>query len=539
MISLKTDRIRQRWQDGMLPAEEKQLFLLCFAAVFLWGLAAHAYGFLRASFSHDMLNALVVENVETYWKMQLGRPGIVLYRRLFRGLIAAPWLLGLLSLLWLGFSAFLTAKLFRIRGTIFPVLLAGILTVNLSTIAMTATYLYEMDANLFAVLLGVCAVFLWDRYGLFGSLIGVFLVAGCMGTYQSLVSVPVTLLMLLSMTALLRGEAAATVVKKGLRGIGMLLLGAALYYLLIRTMCTMKDINLAMDSYNSVDQAVSVSLIDRILHVYRTWAAAFWNPRASHIEKAVLLVNVLLPLSAASYLLILFSRKKGAVVEKLLFLILLLLLPLGMNTAQLSFSRDIHDLMKYSFWLFYLLCLLPFFIHPNEKRNGLHPAWPRIPAVLLTLLLLISNIQTANIVYTKKDLEQTATVSLLARVMSRIEQEEAYFEGKTPLVFAGISEELQTQLPGFEAYYDITGCESSSLIPNSNYSYNYNAYAAALRWLLNSSAQIADRETWSVLQADERVLTMPCYPKDGCIQSLDGVLVIRMGEIIDPEGGLS
>ena len=33
-----------------------------------------------------------------------------------------------------------------------------------------------------------------------------------------------------------------------------------------------------------------------------------------------------------------------------------MLLPLGMNTAQLSFSRDIHDLMKFSFWFFDLLC---------------------------------------------------------------------------------------------------------------------------------------------------------------------------------------
>ncbi|MBR0161396.1 MAG: glucosyltransferase domain-containing protein [Oscillospiraceae bacterium] len=539
MISIKTDRIRQGWQDGLLPAVEKQRFLLCLAAVFLWGLAAHAYGFLRASFSHDMLNALVVENVETYWKMQLGRPGIVLYRRLFRGLIAAPWLLGILSLLWLSLSTFLTAKLFRVRGKLFPVLVAGIMTVNLSTVAMTATYLYEMDANLFAVLLGVCAVFLWDRYGLIGSLAGIFLVAGCMGTYQSLFSVPVTLIMLLSIAALLRGDSAAAVVRKGLIGIGMLLLGAALYYVLIRAMCAIKDINLAMDSYNSVEQASSVSVTARILHVYQTWASAFWNPGASHVEKAVLLVNVLLPLFAFPCLLVRFFRKKGALPEKLLFAALLLLLPLGMNTAQLSFSRDIHDLMKYSFWLFYLLCLLPFFIPAAENSALPTPAWPRVVSVLLVLVFLVSNVQTANIVYTKKDLEQTATVSLLTRVMSRVEQTPDYLPGETPLVFAGISEDLQAQLPGFEAYYDITGCESSSLIPNANSSYNYNAYAAALRWLLNCPVRIADREIWTEMQTDARVLAMPCYPADGCIQRLDDVLVIRMGETIDPEGGLS
>ena len=94
--------------------ESQQRLLLSFLAVFLFGLAAHAYGFLRAGFSHDMLNALVTEPVETYWKMQLGRPGIVLYRRVLRGLIAAPWQLGLLSLVWLSLSCFLITGLFRI-----------------------------------------------------------------------------------------------------------------------------------------------------------------------------------------------------------------------------------------------------------------------------------------------------------------------------------------------------------------------------------------------------------------------------------------
>ena len=173
----RADRLRDSWNG-----DTKQRLLLCFLAVFLFGLAAHAYGFLRAGFSHDMLNALVTEPVETYWKMQLGRPGIVLYRRIVRGLIAAPWQLGLLSLLWLSLSCFLTVRLFRISSRLFTVLTAGILTANLSVIAMTATFLYEMDADLFAMLIGICAVWLWDQDRWKGALAGIPLIAFCIGT---------------------------------------------------------------------------------------------------------------------------------------------------------------------------------------------------------------------------------------------------------------------------------------------------------------------------------------------------------------------
>ena len=520
------NRISEGWRDSRRGAEERKLLLLCFAAVFGFGLAAHAYGFLHASFSHDMLNALVADPLETYWKMQLGRPGIVLYRRIFRGVIAAPWQLGLLSLVWLSLSCFLTVKLFRVKGWGFPVLLAGILTVNITTVAMTATYLYEMDADLFAMLLGVCAVLLWDRYGWPGALLGALLTAGCMGTYQSMVSVPITLVMLLCIAALLRGEPFAEVFRKGLRAILMLGFGALLYWLGVRLMCTLKGINLAMDGYNSVEQEASRTIFGRIGQVYQTWSRAFWNPAHAHIEPPVLVLNILLAALGLWGLIRWLVKGKTGGKEKLLLCVLLLLLPVGMNTAQLSFSGDVHDLMKYSFWLFYVLCLLPCFAGAWEKPSGTI----RGIAAVLMLLLLCANIQTANIVYTKKQLEQEAAGSLMTRVLMRLEQHEDYVPGETPLVFAGVSDQLREKIPGFEAYYDITGCETASPIVKSTASYNYNIYAAYFRYLLNNPAVIADWELWNRMQEDPRVAELPIYPAEGCMRILDGVMVVRMGE---------
>ena len=520
------NRISEPWRDSRSGAEERKLLLLCFAAVFGFGLAAHAYGFLHASFSHDMLNALVADPLETYWKMQLGRPGIVIYRRIFRGVIAAPWQLGLLSLVWLSLSCFLTVKLFRVKGWGFPVLLAGILTVNITTIAMTATYLYEMDADLFAMLLGVCAVLLWDRYGWPGALLGALLTACCMGTYQSMVSVPVTLVMLLCIAALLRGEPFAEVFRKGLRAILMLGFGALLYWLGVRLMCTLKGINLAMDGYNSVEQEASRTIFGRIGRVYQTWSRAFWNPAHAHVEPLVLVLNILLAALGLWGLIRWLVKGKTGGKEKLLLCVLLLLLPVGMNTAQLSFSGDVHDLMKYSFWLFYVLCLLPCFAGTWEKPSGTI----RGIGAVLVLLLLCANIQTANIVYTKKQLEQEAAESLMTRVLMRLEQREDYVPGETPLVFAGVSDQLREKIPGFEAYYDITGCETASPIVKSTASYNYNIYAAYFRYLLNNPAVMADWELWNRMQEDPRVAELPIYPAEGCMRILDGVMVVRMGE---------
>lgn len=516
------DRLREGWSR-----ETRQRLLLSFLAVFLFGLAAHAYGFLRAGFSHDMLNALVTEPVETYWKMQLGRPGIVLYRRVIRGLIAAPWLLGLLSLLWLSLSCFLIVGLFRIPSRLFTVLTAGLLTANLSVIAMTATFLYEMDADLFAMLIGICAVWLWDRGGWKGALAGIPLVAFCVGTYQSMISVPITLIMLLCIAALLRGDSFSEVFRKGLSGLGMLVLGGLLYVLLVRLMCSWKDINLAMDSYNDVSQTVSSSLFGRIARTYATWAAAFWNPAKSHIEPPVLVLNCLLLLPALFALLFWLGKSRAGWKEKLLLCLLVLLLPLGMNTAQLRFSRDVHDLMKMAFWLSGLLVLLPFFLLPPEKPLR----FSRAVSVILIVVLLFLNIQTANVVYTRKNLEQNAALSLMTRVLGRMEEREDYVPGETVVVFAGVSNQLRDRIPGFESTYDITGCEESSPIEKAQTSYNYHVYAAYFRYILNNPAVLADSGVWNRMQRDGRVAAMPCYPDADCMQMLDGMLVVKMGDL--------
>ena len=490
--------------------------------------------FLKKQVTDAGLNALVVEPVETYWKMQLGRPGIVLYRRTVRGLIAAPWMLGLLSLLWLSLACFLTVKLFQIRNPWFVVLAGGILAANLSTVAMTATFLYEMDADCFALLLGVIAVLLWDRGRWPGTLIGVLFTAACMGIYQSMISIPITLVMLLSIAALLRGEAFRPVFRKGLRALIMLALGGLLYWLGVRLMCSWKGINLALDSYN-VSQTAGLTLPERILHTYRTWAWAFWNPARVHIEKPVLVWNILLPLLALIPLLRWLCGKGAGAAEKLLLAVLLLLLPLGMNTAQLAFSMNVHELMKSAFWLFYLLCLLPVFLVPSEKQSCLFCVF----ASVLVLLLIGSNIQTANVVYTRKNLEQNATLSLMTRVLSRLDSEPDYHAGETTLVLVGISGELQEKMPGFEDTYDIVGCEESSPIEKALASYNYNAYAAYFRYILNNPAVMADTGTWNRMQKDPRVLAMPSFPEDGCMQMIDDLFVIKMGDHDTSLGGFA
>jgi len=525
-------KLRGAWEDEANPQREKRLLLLALGCVFGWGLLAHAYGFLNGSFSHDGLNAIFADGVEVYWKMQLGRFGAVIYRRLIRGRLHLPWLLGMLSLLWTGLAAYLTAKLLRLRRPAAVALVSGVMIVNLSTIAMCGSYLYEMDMNLFAVLLAALAVFLWDRFDWPGTVLGALLVTGVLSFYQSLLAVVIGLILLRCIRRLLDGERFALVFFSGLQSLPMLVIGGGLYTLLLRHMERTRGVPFNTGSYNSVFRAMERTeadprLFDALGDVYRSFAAAFFDSGASHLNARTLWLHVLLAALAAALLLLFLARGKTGRTEKLLLLVLTALLPLGLNVARLFSGRDGHDLMKYAFWLSYLLPLLladaealPL---PRAAKAG------RAAAALMAALLLWGSVYTANAVYVKKDLEQKATLSLMTRVLGRLENTEGYVPGETELVFVGANGALNPELYGFSTYADITGADAVSAIPGSFSTYYYNAYRAYFTYVLNTRVLLADDAAWDAMQTDERVLAMPVYPAQGCIRELDGLWVVKLG----------
>jgi len=76
---------------------EKSAIITIFSAVLIWGLAAHAYGMLSPTLSHDLLNEFYVSERYILHKIELGRFAVLYYQMLFHGRVTLPWLSGLLS----------------------------------------------------------------------------------------------------------------------------------------------------------------------------------------------------------------------------------------------------------------------------------------------------------------------------------------------------------------------------------------------------------------------------------------------------------
>lgn len=510
---------------------KKQLFY-ALLFTFLWGLVAHGYCFAHSSFSHDSLtefNATYYNNVlghtSNNWKIQLGRFGTPIYRNLFRANLAIPWAVGMRGLLWIGLSVFCVTQLFDVKSKGMTFLIAGILTCNLTVSATAATYITDFETNMCALFCGAAAAFCWRKVP-WGFLIGAAFVAAELSLYQSFLSVVIVLILFVCILDLLDGVSFRPVFLQGLKAIGMILLGGVLYYLAMQLILVLSGVVLASNTYNSLDLASGLSsanLGTLITDAYVTCADYLLHSPFPYPSPVL---GIITCISGAAILLGIvcgIRRHHLGWQEILLLLLLTALLGLGMNITYILTMGMVHDLMVYAVWLFYLLALLA--AQRLVSLCGGKAAWVRIAVSLAVCVFLYGNVQTANGLYLKKEMEEKSTLSFMTRILYRMEACEGYISGETPVVFVGTTDQLQQEMANFQDYTDVVGNLSSKSLYTAS-AYQTEAY---FHTVLNSTAKIADSDLWYAMYTHPAVVQMPCYPATGSVAMVEDVLVVKLG----------
>lgn len=122
-------------------------------------LLAHGFAFTNLFPNHDS----TVLVFDAQWTMYvLGRWAQNLYFPLVRGKIAAPWLIGAFSIVYLTLTSYCITSLLHLKKWS-AALLTGLLGTCASVTAQLATYTYETDAYLLAMLLACAAVWCTER----------------------------------------------------------------------------------------------------------------------------------------------------------------------------------------------------------------------------------------------------------------------------------------------------------------------------------------------------------------------------------------
>ena len=497
--------------------------ILCLLCALCWGLIAHSYGFFNCSFSHDSLNAFYADAREMQWKLATRRFLVPVYRALFRGDFALPWLIGMLALVFIGLSLYLMARMLKLHRPLLLVLAGGILTTNLSVTAQTATYIHELDCNYLALLLAVGAVYLWYFYRgwlpFLGSAVLIFL---SLGIYQSFFAAAATLMILMSLADLYRDKDVCLIIRRGLLGIGVLLLGLAAY-------CVFSELLLRLlhlqRTYGIAAQSASILRdLPRLLSgTYADFFRGLNNPAYPDSFRLVLYATDILLLAGLIHILI---QKRREPLRAALMAALLLLMPLAMDvTFLLTQGNQVHELTYYAIWMVWLLYLLTAFrpgTPPSNRR------WGKAVCVCLIGMILWQNVVFANTAYMKKQVAEKATYSTITRVLDRIEQREDYVYRETPVAFIGTGGGIDYPT-GYGNMHKLVGLHLNNSIGVDTPLPYYNAYQAYFRNMLDYPIVLCEESKWWELNNSSEVSKMPAFPSPDCIAMIDGVLVVKMG----------
>ena len=491
----------------------------------------HGYRYVSLGFSHDSLAFAWQPDLE--WQISLGRYMQPFYWWIIRGRIAAPFIVGVLSYGYMVGSVYGVASLLDLKAKTTLFLLAGLMCGSLAFIALDATYSHTADVYMLALMLNIAAAWLClrGRRRVPSVLAAAVLLVISTGLYQAYLQVFTALTMVWALLRLLKTDdrAIPEAVARCAQSFLALMLAMALFFVGYYVVMAVTGVE-AVSKANSIGGMKVLSgaaLVDMVKTTWKMPLRQLGRLQGRIAPLARMLTAVVLMTGAAATI---FTARRSRVSawQALGMAVLVLLLPFGMNWICLFCSGAVHDLMRYAYIVPLLAALAAnerawnLALADEGKQIGKKTRAAACVLPLAVLTLLFDRGIYANQMYLKKDLEYDATLSVMTRVVDRIEQVEGYIPGETPVEFLGDIQRSQLAMtrPAFAHLGSLTGTEE-------NYAITYgDTFWMYLEDVMGYPIK-RFRETKN--EEQERVTDdMPCFPDKDSVQMVDGVVFVKL-----------
>lgn len=539
---------------GLLKKKIKKEWKIAFVSAFFLGLLIHLPAWFQDVPNHDGLASVYFDqNMITSgrWFLTVAC-GLSSYFTL-------PWLIGLLSLVWLSITAVLLVELLQVARTEWIVIISGLL-VSFPALASTYAYIFTADGYMLALLLAVLAVLLTKKYPK-GFLAGGICLAFSLGTYQAYLSFCILLCMYALVQEFLDDKPVKNKITSVIKYLGMGIIGAGLYFIILQLLLKMQG--KVLDTYQGISDMTAVGKAG-LTAVIRSMYEDF----VIFICRGNILFNNVFSLFAVLVLGVLLLWAVFHVVRRRrlykspffwgTFILFLLLVPLAANVIlYISPQVGYHLLMRYQYVL--LLILSVAFIsnygfpaelpikdaeadakeHPAENKPE-HTSKPLSgnAAVLTQWGLLLGGVVlcfnfavSMNIGYSNLHKRYEKTYAYCLRLADRIEQTEGYYQGM-PVVIMGIV--------GDENFppTDVTEAVTGNMIGlcGDYLCYNGQNYKDFFKHYLGITIEIADQETVGGIYNTSSVYqSLDSFPGKDCTRVVDGVLYVKTENQLAPE----
>lgn len=499
---------------------------LAFISSALIGLAVHFFALTNLLVNRDGIPGLFASHDRTV----IGRYLLVTLRDLFTN-YSMPWVNGLVTILSYALIAAIVVAILRIEKPVY-VILTGAAILTFPTVGNFLSYMHTADANAIGLLIGVIGAYCLDRWK-WGFLPAALLFSLSLGTYQANVCFLGALMATRGLQIVLAGdksdgEVLLTIVKYA-AAFG---LGALLYSKTNALMLNVKGQEL--DSYMGVSDAGAGSaaqLWKLFIKGYRRYFRFLTRDSLDMTTRITPIAHMgLIALSCALFAARLFQNKKRTVLQWALAVIVFALLPIAYDSIYLFGPELVHILMLHSAAFTYILPLM--LLDGLTERGGAKAVFLARAASWAGTLAVLACVYFWTI-YTNQGylllrLKYENMSTLCTRVVDSIERMEGYEPGMRVAFIGCPSEGNYPPSKGeyLDAFYTGMGFGNKNdfgFLNDDKHVQNF------IRYHIGVGFSEVDAGTLWTLENAEETKRMPCYPEQGSMQDMGGVLVIKLG----------
>ena len=432
-----------------------------------------------------------------------------------------PWLIGILSLLYLGLTAVLLQRFFKVERALTAGLLAALLVVY-PTLTSNFAYMFTVDGYMLALLLAILAVWFVEK-GKWGFLWGAIALGFSMGIYQAYLSFA----MVLALYAVCRiwffeGEVKEKA-KQTIRYILMGGLGIAVYYGMLQMLLLVQKTSLS--GYQGIGEANHKSLVEIIVQLYKDFVVHTLKGNIL-MQKGFLTVCVCALVLLADAILIRAMWKAGSFKNLWTYacaFVAAAVTPICFN-AMLLISPNVkyHSLMRYQWVLIPIFAIVILDKHigsfTSHKKQALF-AWT---GILLAALISYQYIVISNIGYFNLEKKYEKTYAYCLRLLEQMEETEGYYHGM-PVAMIGVVGDHY--LPSTD---DTVGVTDSFIGINGDYLfYTADNYAAFMEYYFGVKMEVVPLEEMPDIVSSEAYKALNSFPKPNAMKVVDGKLYIK------------
>lgn len=502
----------------------KFLKIIVISCIF-FGFLAHSFAFNNGFYNHD---STIISKENTNSFVQMGRFMFPLYVKL-TGHIMTPFLSGILGLCFLIPSVYLLIKLFGIESKLFLIIFSGIFVTDQVWSTLQATYVFEVGSNSLGLLLGIFSIFVYYHCK-FGFFLAMPILISAIAFGQSWMQSSVMLLLLLLIVELINKKPVKEVVQRGLNALLFFIVTLVLYGISWEVVLFVTKLD--KSSYKGLDSILNfeISMLWELMkNTYLQPLNYFFAPY-TYNSNLIGAVNLCVFIFILGLLLtIQIKRKLNSFGCILSYFILLILCPVASNfTYFIAQGQGGFNALGMTPVLFlYLLCMKLIQIDISEvqdqKINSNFICFVKKAFLIMLSYCIWCNILFSNHLYVYKDLQYSATLSMMTRIVDRIEETEGYVIGETPVLFIGLpsrNENFLIARPGFD-HLKGRGVFGTGLVMYSR----YNFYITNI---LGYKIQIGSESLALEYASKEEVTEMSKFPAQNSCQMIDGYLIAKI-----------